>query len=138
MYFYIEPEVSGGLGGNTVADTTVHPPVVSKLNYLFDGWLGDDLLELFPCYVVSERLKSEIMNSELLGFEIDGLEVTKSDQFDELYPGKELPEFYWLKITGQAGKDDFGIASDHRLVVSDKALDALRRCSLEQADLEEF
>lgn len=138
MYFYIEPEVSGGFGDNTVADTTVHPPVVSKLNYLFEGWLGDDLLESFPCYVVSEKLKSEIMNSELMGLEIDGLEVTKSEHFDELYPGKELPEFYWLKVTGEAGKDDFGIASDHRLVVSDKALDVLKKCSIDQADLEEF
>lgn len=138
MYFYIEPEVSGGLGDNTAADTTVHLPAVSKLNYLFDGWLGDDLLESFPCYVVSDRIKTEIINSELIGFEIDGLEITKSDQFDELYSGKKLPGFSWLKMTGVAGKDDFGIASDHRLVVSGKALDVLKRGSIEQADLEEF
>lgn len=138
MFFYIEPEVSGGLGVNTVADTTVHPPVVSKLNYLFDGWLGDDLLESFPCYVVSERLKSELVNTTLSGFEIDELEVTKSEQFDEQYPGKTLPKFYWLKITGKAGKDDFGLTSDHRLVVSEAALDVLQKGQLAQADLEEF
>lgn len=43
-YFYIEPEVAGGLGRNTVMNRAVHPPVVSKLHYHFDGWLGDVLL----------------------------------------------------------------------------------------------
>ncbi len=138
MFFYIEPEVSGGLGENVVADTTVHPPIVSKLHYLFDGWLGDDLLESFPCYVVSERIKNELLTEELVGFQIDELEVSKSEQFDDLYPGKNLPSFYWLKVTGDAGEDDFGIASDHRLVVSDKALGVLKRGCIEQADLEDF
>ena len=59
MYYFIEPEVAGGWGGNTIADTSVHPPKISKLHYQFDGWLGDDLLESFPCFIVSESLKHE-------------------------------------------------------------------------------
>lgn len=29
----------------------------------------------------------------------------------------------WLKVNGQAGRDDFGIASDYRLVISRRVLD---------------
>ncbi len=59
-YFYIEPEVSGELGEGTLMDTTVHPPKVEKLNYEFSSWLGDDLIESFPCYIVSERLAERL------------------------------------------------------------------------------
>ena len=32
-YVYVEPEVAGGLGQGTEMDTSVHPPVVRKLQY---------------------------------------------------------------------------------------------------------
>jgi len=138
MYFYIEPEVSGGFGENTVIDTSVHPPKVSRLHYQFDGWLGDDLLESFPCYIVSEYLAKEIEKSGLTGFRFKEVEVSKSEQFEELYPGKELPKFRWLKVIGDAGQDDFGVADDCRLVISEKALETLNKGKIEEADLEQF
>lgn len=138
MYFYIEPEVSGGFGDNAVIDTSIHPPKVSKLHYQFDGWLGDDLLETFPCHIVSESLAKKIESAELNGYKFDDVEISKSEQFEELYPGKELPKFYWLKVTGVAGKDDFGIAEDYRLTVSEKALEVLKKGKIDEADVEEF
>lgn len=59
-FLKLQPEVAGGLGAKTIMNTTVHPPSVSILEYEFDGWLGDDLLESFPCFVVSERLKNPL------------------------------------------------------------------------------
>ena len=138
MYYFFEPEVSGGLGGNSVVDTSVHPPIVSKLNYRFDGWLGDDILESFPCYVITESLKKKLESTALCGYQIDQVEVTKSDQFEDLYPGKKLPVFYWLKIIGEAGKDDFGVADDYRLVISDKALKVINDFNVAQADIEKY
>lgn len=138
MYFYIEPEVSGGFGDKTVVDTSVHPPRVSKLHYQFDGWLGDDLLETYPCHIVSESLAKEIESAELTGYMFDDVEISKSEQFEDLYPGKELPKFYWLKVSGIAGKDDFGISEDYRLTISEKALEALNKRKVVEADLEEF
>ncbi|MEM6568382.1 MAG: hypothetical protein AAF957_08220 [Planctomycetota bacterium] len=41
----LEPEVAGDLGPRTVADTSTHPPAVSRLHYEFAGWLADSLLE---------------------------------------------------------------------------------------------
>src|SRR3954454_10828086 len=60
VYFALEPEVAGQLGDTTMLDTSVHPPVIQRLEYRFDGWLGDDLLESFPCFVVTERLANEL------------------------------------------------------------------------------
>lgn len=136
MYFYIEPEVSGGIGDNSIVDTSVHPPRVLKLHYQFDGWLGDDLLETFPCYIISSSLAKEIELAQLTGFILDDVEISKSKQFEELYPKKELPVFYWLKVTGKAGKDDFGISEDYRLIVSSKAINVFKNGKIEMADLE--
>ena len=39
-FYQLEPEVAGGWGEDTVADTTMQPPRVLQLDYCFDGWLG--------------------------------------------------------------------------------------------------
>ena len=39
-FYYLEPEVSGGIGDSTILDTSVHPPIVSALEYEFEDWLG--------------------------------------------------------------------------------------------------
>ena len=122
-YYYIEPEVAGGWGKNTVFQRSPgSPTVVHKLHYEFNGWLGDELLESTPCFIVSQRMAHEIEEAELTGASFDEVEVTTSDQFRELYPDRKLPEFLWLKIVGKAGVDDFGISADGRLVVSEMAL----------------
>lgn len=138
-YFYLEPEVAGGLGEHTVMDTSVHPPLVSRLHYEFEGWLGDDLLESFPCYIVTARLREGLESAGTSGCTFDDVEVSKSDTFEELYPGRELPTFYWLRVEGGAGADDFGIAADHRLVASERILDLIKaNYRLNQCDIEPY
>jgi hypothetical protein len=44
-----------------------------------------------------------------------------------------LPEFVWLKIIGEAASDDFGMASDLRLIVSDRALAHLQEAGIANA-----
>src|SRR6266404_234454 len=122
-YYRIEPEVAGGWGKNTLFTRTPgKPTVVHKLHYQFDGWLGDEILTSTPCFIVSERLSQEIERAQLTGVRFGDVEVTTSDQFKELYPGRQLPRFVWLRVTGSAGHDDFGIAPSLRLVVSERAL----------------
>ena len=60
MPYILEPEVAGGWGEGTIANTSPHPPVVETLEYMFDGWGGDDLLATFPCFIVSEALATAI------------------------------------------------------------------------------
>ncbi|WP_231570837.1 hypothetical protein [Vibrio jasicida] len=62
--YLIEPEVPGGFGKNTLGRFDVHPPIVEKLHLEFDGWQGDDLLEAFPCFLVSEHLATALVASK--------------------------------------------------------------------------
>jgi hypothetical protein len=133
--FILEPEVAGGLGADTAMDSSVHPPMVSALHYEFEGWLGDDLLETFPCFIVTERLKSALEDAGSTGCSFAPVKVTVSDSFAECYPDRALPQFYWLRVTGTPEKDDFSLASDHRLLVSDEALDVLRAFTIEHCEV---
>ena len=137
-YYIVEPEVAGGLGSNTVMDSSTHPPVVSKLHYQFDGWLGDQIVESFPVYLVTENLARRIVGLKLVGSEFAEAEMTVSPQFKELHPDRTLPKFVWLKVKGTAGRDDFGIAPDGRLVVSETALNLLRSTNPRALDVFEF
>ena len=137
-YFYVEPEVAGGLGENSLVDRSVHPPVVSALHYRFDGWPEDALLESFPIFIVSAVAKEDLAEMRASGVRFDQAEITTSDQFEELYAGRQLPKFVWLRIVGKAGQDDFGIAPDGRLVVSERALEALRGLGISNASVSPF
>lgn len=138
-YYELAPEVAGQMGENTLLDSSVHPPEVSKLHYEFDGWLGDDLLETFPCYIVSAALRADIEASVPPQFyEFDQLEVTKSELFMELHPKKELPRFFWLRVKGRAGLDDFGMTESSRLVVSDSAMNVLSAHNLSHCEVTKY
>ncbi len=138
MFWRLEPEVAGGLGDGSVVDASVHPPVVSFLEYRFHGWQGSDLLETFPCFIVTDRLASELQGRRLSGYELGTVRTATSTRFTELYPGHVLPTFHRLDIVGRAGMDDFGTAVDYSLVVSDEALASLRKFSLAGCDVEPF
>jgi len=135
VYYLIEPEVAGGWGENTKADTSVHPPVVHSLHYEFQGWLGDELLESFPCFLVSERVGQVLQAENLAGFSLEQVEISVSAQFRELQGGPLPPKFYWLKVAGRAGQADFGMSESHLLVVSEQALAVLGRFSLNNAEV---
>ncbi|WP_256573945.1 MULTISPECIES: hypothetical protein [unclassified Pseudomonas] len=138
MYYYIEPEVAGGLGDGTVLDGSAYPPVVHFLEYEFDDWLGDQLLESFPCFIVTEVVASTIKEAGLSGCSFSPVDIKKSETFEELSPDVVLPVFVWLKVSGVAGVSDFGLAQDHRLVISEEANRLLKRFGLENADVQEF
>jgi hypothetical protein len=138
-YYFVEPEVAGGLGENTVLIRMPgRPVIVHELHYRFDGWLGDALVESTPCYIVTGRLAAEIAQSGLTGAGFDTVEISKSGQFDDLYPHRELPEFVWLKIEGMPGRDDFGTTSDMLLVVSERALAVLKASGIAHAHVARF
>jgi len=99
-YFYLEPEVAGSYGEDTVLDTSVRPERVERSHYEFAGWLGDDLLEFFPVFILTERLKDRLQILGATGYEIDKVKVTKSELYREMEPeAPPLPKFHWLKVT---------------------------------------
>ncbi|UCA59047.1 hypothetical protein KB553_18715 [Chryseobacterium rhizoplanae] len=138
MYKLLEPEVAGGLGEKTEMDNSFFPPLVKQLNYEFEGWLGNDILESFPCYIVTERLKQGMESEGMTGIGFDDVLVTKSETFLELYPGKELPKFFWMKINGEADKDDFFITEKNTLAISARAYSLLKEYKIDQAAIEEL
>jgi hypothetical protein len=137
-YFVIEPEVAGGLGPNTTMERSVHPPLVSRLHYQFDGWLGDAVLESFPCFIVTEEVRRTLKRLGATGFEFGEVEITKSEQFHELLPDCQLPQFFWLRISGRPGHEDVGITADARLVVSERVFRALSDVGISHARVSEF
>ena len=134
-FYKLEPEVAGRWGDNTIADTTVHPPVVSELHHVFDGWLGDSIIESFPCFLVTNTLGDALVAADLHGFVLRPMKTEISDQFSELYSGRVIPEFRWLHITGVASIDDFGISSDNLLIVSSPALAIIRQYGCDNCDI---
>ena len=136
MFYYLEPEVAGGIGPNSEVHRLDGKLVVSRLNYEFDGWLGDALLETTPCFIVTDDARQSIEGAALTGVSFSDVEVTRSGSFTDLYGDKALPHFWWMIVQGEPETDDFGMSSDLRLVASDPALTILRQAGLSHADIE--
>lgn len=72
-------------------------PIPKWTNVVFqlDQWHGEDFLGGMFLYLVSEKLKNALMESKLIGFEFEPVKM--------IYSGKkEIPQFFQLKILGQA------------------------------------
>jgi hypothetical protein len=56
MPYSLDPQVAGELGEGSVLDTTVHPPVVTEVDYVLDQPEADELIQSFPVFLVSSGL----------------------------------------------------------------------------------
>jgi hypothetical protein len=95
MFYLIEPEIAGGLGDHTEIDTEVRPPVVKSLEYRLEGWLGDELLESFPCFIVTSLLRKE--------FATQSYQVLVSRRLQSLHPRNLknfTPKFLYPTFSG--------------------------------------
>ena len=138
QYFKIWPHVAGGVGKGTVFDSSVHPPIVSKLHYVVEGWFGDVIVTTFPCFLVTEEAQHALQRMGFSGATFADAEVTTSEEFQEDQPGLELPHFVWLKVNGKAGQDDFGIAVPFHLIISERVLDLLESLGIFVAIVEPY
>jgi hypothetical protein len=118
----IEPEVIVGLGDNTEMDQTQHPPLVTELHIELEDWLGDDLLETFPCYLATDALTAGLQKEGFSGFEVADVELTLGEYFENNYHlAKPIPTFKWLKIKGKIESDDFSLTDKTKLCISERA-----------------
>ncbi|TIQ93817.1 hypothetical protein [Mesorhizobium sp.] len=138
QYFKTRPHVAGGIGKGTVLDSSVHPPMVTKLHYKVEAWFGDVIVATFPCFLVTEETQRALQKMGFSGATFADAEVTTSEEFQEDQPGLELPHFVWLKVNGKAGQDDFGIAVPFRLVISERVLDLLESLGIFVAIVEPY
>lgn len=139
-YYHVEPEVPGHKGDNSVIDRPVHPVIISKLEYVFDAMPEDVLITSSPVYLLQRDAKADLEAIQPSGVEFDKVRIRKSAEFRYFYPRRKLPEFVWLKITGKAGHDDFGMAEERRVrfIVSEKVLKLLVNLGISHATIEDY
>lgn len=151
--FEIEPEVAGGFGENTVISNFDNVrlkrerPVVTHLHYEFSGWLGDEILEATPCFIVTENLADSIQKSKLKGFTFVDVETSVTEDFEEIYPGRKLLKFKRIlpgdtvNVKEHGFKNwsghDFCLSQNATLVVSENALVVLKKHKFEHCDVKE-
>lgn len=138
-YFRLRPEVPAGVGENSKIERIPGSPLkVKKLHLVFEGWLGDDLMKTSPVFYVTEKLKKSLESSKLSGIlNFEKIEITKSENFEELYPNQKLPDFFLFRINGTARQDDFGVEAG-KLIVSEKALAFLKDFNLSETEIEDL
>ena len=125
-YLHVKPEVAGGLGPETVMDRDVHPPKVSRLHYEVVDWLGDSIVQTFPCYLVLRSVGEKLIAAGFSGFRLAEAIVTEADEFRDINPDGRLPDLVWLKVDGVAGRDDVGLTERAWLVVAEPVFDLIR------------
>lgn len=136
--YALEPEVAGELGPRTEMDSSTHPPVVSRLHYEIHGWLGDELLESFPCFIVSKQLADLMEHRRLSGVRLGEVEVTVSEEAQELADEPlDLPEFAWLRPTSNLD-EDVAVDGDGMLIVSQRALEVIQQARIDNCDIDEY
>lgn len=131
--YTLRAEVAGGLGAQSELDSSTNPPVVSRLHIDFVSWLGDDIVASFPCSIVTEALAKAIVDEGLTGAEFDEVTITKNPHFERFFAdtAATLPEWKWLRPTGPPHDSDFWQDDQGVLIVSERALNVLRKFSLE-------
>lgn len=132
--YQLAPEVAGGLGPATVFDQSAVPWRITRLEYRFDDWLGDDLVTSTPAVLATVRVRDAIRDAGLTGVQFAPVTVTRSELFDDL-GGGDLPEWVWLLPVGRTDVDDFWSADRRDLVVSERALVLLQRFNLVHCDV---
>lgn len=128
MYKIVQPEVIVGLGNKTEFGEDAPPfKTVKKLHINLEDWLGDDLMECHPCYIITDNLKKGLESTDFSGFTFDRLELDRDEYFPDNYRLKKpLPLFHWLKITGKMNVDDVYIGEGKSLFCSDKFIKYLK------------
>lgn len=107
--------------------------------YLFDTWLGDDLVRAHPLFLVTTPLKDSLETlPSPSGFQSVQVRVERSHFLRGQRPQLRLPAFWALEVYGEAGVHALGMTADRSLVVSQAALELLARHSIPHAQFAQF
>jgi hypothetical protein len=129
-FFVVTPEDAGHLEPHGNAEVP---------QYVFDTWLGDDLVRAHPVFLATSDLKDTLETlAAPSGFRSARIRVERSPFLRRYRPELSLPTFWVLEVYGQAGIHHLGLARDQSLVVSQAALDCLVRHSIPHAEFSQF
>lgn len=169
--YLLDPEVAGGWGPKTIrakppdggaAHTAVDEVVY--LQYQFDGWMRDEIIQFISTFAVTLALADAIRASALSCARFEAMETCVSDQWQQHMQKTILPQFVRLipdgnvklnaagELVSWSGHDfNFGKVVDWRkpanarevltlippfgLVVSESALDLLSSFQIDECQL---
>lgn len=127
--YELELEVAGSPGPGTQWGSTRSE--ITRLNYEFDGWLGDDLVTSTPVTIATTRVRDAIIAAGLTGVEFADVLVTRSEEFDDVMgTDAVLPEWVWLRPVGTPGEDDAWAGRWNRLTVGERMYTLLQQFNL--------
>lgn len=138
-FYLIFPESPGSFGRNTVriGPASDRPWKLSHLHYEFNCWPNNDIVCHIDTYACSKNLREAIakLAPPATGIDFEIAEVSTSRTFEMVYrrerPDDDLGIWYWMKITGQPGNDDFSLVRYGELVVSQRILDLMQQFKLD-------
>ena len=136
-FLIITPEASGhpARPGRVLSPEQECTP----LRYEFDWWLGDDFVGSPPHFLVTSRIRKALAGlPDATGFTLEEAQVAPSDFFKNGNPGRNLPRFWRLNVTGIPGVHDVGLSERRDVVVSGRVFAALLSGRLEQASFQQF
>jgi len=137
--YSLKPEVPGSIGSNSIIEyENGRIKKINHLEFVFDGWLGDELLTSHPSFIITDSLARHILEQKLTGFTCDkNIVISKSDIFETLYPNRTLPEFSRLLIHGSVEIEndkivnwsghDFCLWKKVELIVTTRAFEELNK-----------
>lgn len=131
-YSVVSPEVTGRPTPDAM-DRSVWPPEFSNLTFRFEGWLGDDLVEGFPVFLVTDNLKQHLDSAQIPRLWCEPVKIVVSEDYSDREPGVELPTWHWLRSNGRPWVDPVWMDIDCRLVVRDDALEVFRSARIGRA-----
>jgi hypothetical protein len=127
-YFIFLPELAGHSQGRQ-GDVEV---------CVFDTWLGDDVVRAYPLLLVTTPVKEELERLPAGGFTVGPARCETSLFFRRHHPGRQLPDFWAVQVSGEAGVHDVGLASDRSIVISGAVLSLVMRFRIKQAVLAQY
>ena len=133
MKYIIEAEVPGHLGEDAVYSIDSNSWNVTKMHLVFDGWMGDDIVQILNCFLLTDEAKSLLEKSQLQGMHFELPTITKSEEFIERQPDTILPKFWWLKLLSDM---DMLITKGGHLEASEKAMTEFRKLNLAHASIQ--
>ena len=123
-YHLLSPLVAGEFGEESVFNE--YPDGsgydVVKVHFVFEDELEDCLFCNMTTYAGTKELADRLREIKATGIKFDEITVSKEGDF-------ELPDIEWFRITGKAGKDDFGLHDgppDKGIVVSSRVWDIIQ------------
>lgn len=144
-YYKLEPEVAGEIGKKSkLIHEEGRVKEVVSLEYEFHGWLGDELLTATPCFIITRKLKNDIIKNNLTGFQMEKIKISFSQEYLELGGSIFLPKFVRLRPLESYEENrkhlikDFYYNAYKDLVVSERALNVIRVHKLDSCIIEEL